>query len=219
MAWDHVVVFRSVRNTLIVSSHNPPFTRPGPIHPFIDPPPPPPLILSTGLRIDAQLNARSRMSHYTRLSIVTLAPGVTLPLGDAGVSEGGKETPVTGVPEGAAINFVTWNNAGTAIAFTVRGTGEPGCALARGPLSLWVADVETGAARQVLTNLNTLMDEHFFLDDDTLGALIIPPGRGPPPLPRRHPARPPHRGQLARGHVGGADVSRLAQRRGRRGPV
>jgi hypothetical protein len=130
------------------------------------------------------------MSHYTRLSIVTLAPGVTLPLGDAGVSEGGKETPVTGVPEGAAINFVTWNNAGTAIAFTVRGTGEPGCALARGPLSLWVADVETGAARQVLTNLNTLMDEHFFLDDDTLGALIIPPGRGPPPCRDATPPAP-----------------------------
>lgn len=137
-----------------------------------------------GLRIDPSINSRSRMSHYTRLSIVSLAPGVTLPAPDSAAS-----IDVTGVPAGCAINFVTWSRDGATLAFTVRATDDPACKLERGPLSLWVADVSTGVARQLLSGLNTVCDDYAWRDDGTLVALTLPPGRGPPP-PGREAAPP-----------------------------
>jgi hypothetical protein len=65
-----------------------------------------------------------------------------------------------GLPEGALLNFVSWSPHGSKIAFTVRSSGEPGAA-PRGPLALWVADVDTLQCRPLLddaTRLNTMFE-------------------------------------------------------------
>ena len=124
------------------------------------------------------------MSHYTHLSIVRLAPGVTVPAPDAAVAR--VDGPGLG---GRLINFATWSRDGTRIAFTARGSGEPGEA-ARGPLELWVADVETGAARRVLSGLNTVFADYTWVTDDVIVALVIPPGRGPAPVRSDAPTGP-----------------------------
>ncbi len=133
-----------------------------------------------GLRVDPGQNTRSRMGYNTALELAPLPAG--------GVP--GTPRPVTGIPAGAWLNFVSWSPNGSRLAFTVRGSGLPG-APARAGLALWVADVATGAARQVLGGsagaLNTVFEEYLWLDDDTLIVPIVPPGRGPMPA---RPATP-----------------------------
>ncbi|GAA0145511.1 serine protease [Lithospermum erythrorhizon] len=51
-----------------------------------------------GIRIDGKCNSRSRMSFYTGIVIHQLLDNDTL----------GPEKEITGLPEGAKINFVTW---------------------------------------------------------------------------------------------------------------
>ena len=132
-----------------------------------------------GLRIDPAQNTRSRMGYNTAIEFAQL------PVGGAP----GPPRRVTGLPPGAWLNFVSWAPDGSRIAFSVRGSGLPG-APPRGSLSLWVADVATGVARQVLGApwaLNTIFDEYSWLDSDTLIVPVVPPGRGPAP---QRPATP-----------------------------
>jgi hypothetical protein len=73
-----------------------------------------PLLLA-GIRIDAEQFSRSRMSYYTGLSIVpsdTLVPAAPEAMMD-----------ITGYPEGAWLNYVTWSPDGSYIAFTTRSPG------------------------------------------------------------------------------------------------
>ncbi len=75
----------------------------------------------SGLRIDAQLNAGSRMGYYTGLSIVQMTDDLVLP------APMERTTPITGYPEGLWINLVSWSQDGRHIAFTVRSPGEQLC--------------------------------------------------------------------------------------------
>ncbi|CAI6005876.1 unnamed protein product [Closterium sp. NIES-64] len=138
-----------------------------------------------GVRIDPEAHSRSRMSFYTGVTIHRVNGDDTL--GDA--------VDITGLPPGSKINFLSWSPDGQHLAFTVRGDGEEGDngeKQAGRQLSLWVADVATGKARQLLgpphAAINAVFDSYAWLDGSTLIASIIPPGH--PPLPTR-PAVPP----------------------------
>ncbi|BDA47831.1 probable glutamyl endopeptidase, chloroplastic [Coccomyxa sp. Obi] len=149
------------------------------------PPPLPPIseiarpeLKLAGLRIDAQLNAGSRMGYYTGLSIVQMTDDLILP------APMERTTPITGYPEGLWINLVSWSQDGRHIAFTVRSPGGPSDP-PRQPLELWVAETATGKARRLLKSpeqgLSSIFDDYMWVDNDTIGALVIPPERGPPP--------------------------------------
>lgn len=138
-----------------------------------------------GLRIDADLSARSRMGYYTGVAIVPSTETVPAP------EE--KLTRVTGYPEGSWLNYVAWSPDSRHISFTVRspgGAGDP----PRQPLELWVADASTGKSRCLLPlptyGLNTIFDDYGWLDDDTIIALLVPEGRGTAPSKPRIPPGP-----------------------------
>ncbi|CAI7893350.1 unnamed protein product [Closterium sp. NIES-53] len=138
-----------------------------------------------GVRIDPEAHSRSRMSFYTGVTIHRVNDDDTL----------GDSVDITGLPPASKINFLSWSPDGQHLAFTVRGDGEEGDngeKQAGRQLSLWVADVATGKARQLLgpphAAINAVFDSYAWLDGSTLIASIIPPGH--PPLPTR-PAVPP----------------------------
>lgn len=81
----------------------------------------------TGLRIDAEMNAGSRMGYYTGLSIVQMTDDLVLPAPKE------RTTPIVGYPEGLWINLVSWSQDGRHIAFTVRSPGESFLTLIKDP--------------------------------------------------------------------------------------
>ncbi|CAL5225819.1 g8598 [Coccomyxa viridis] len=134
-----------------------------------------------GLRIDPDMTSGSRMSYYTGLTIVDMTDDLVLP------APRDATTPITGYPEGFWINLVSWSPDGKHIAFTVRSPGQPGDP-PRKPLELWVAEVATGQARCLTKlGLSSVFDDYMWVDDNTIGALVIPGSRGPapekPPIP------------------------------------
>eukprot|EP00884_Botryococcus_braunii_P016557 jgi/Botrbrau1/3585/Bobra.0078s0037.1 len=103
------------------------------------PPPLPPItelarpeLKLAGLRIDEEMNSRSRMSYYTGMALVDMTEDLVLP------ASASLETPITGYPEGFWINLVSWSRDSRHITFTVRSPGGPGDP-PRHPLELWVA--------------------------------------------------------------------------------
>jgi len=130
-----------------------------------------------GLRIDPEIHSRSRMGYYTGISIIPMDAGYPPP--EEAIMN------IEGIPEGAMLNFVSWSYDGTYLGFTVRYGGEE-----RRPLELWVADVATGKARELIpgTPLNTIFDEYLWLDDENIIACIIPEGQAAPP---KKPVAPP----------------------------
>ena len=163
-----------------------------------------------GLRLDAAQHTRSRLGFATALAFAPLPPG----------GPPGAAVPVTGIPAGAFLNYIKWrvrsrveaflctigkrltclhsrSPSGTRVAFTVRGSGEAGCALPRGGCALWVADADTCVARPVLEGhtLNLSLDEVAWLSDELLVAPVVAHG-GPPPS--RPPAPPGPRVQTSR---------------------
>ncbi|KAF8067166.1 hypothetical protein HT031_002213 [Scenedesmus sp. PABB004] len=131
-----------------------------------------------GVRIDAEQFSRSRMSYYTGLCIV---PADTLVPAPPSATRS-----ITGYPEGAWLNLVSWSPDGRFVSFTTRSPGGPGDP-PRGPLQLWLADVATGAARPLLggRRLNTVFDSYAWVDDTHIVAAVVPQDHGPPP------SRPP----------------------------
>lgn len=138
-----------------------------------------------GLRIDGEINARSRMGYYTSMSICDVS--------EEGVR--GEEKPITGIPEDAKINFTSWSDDGRHFCFTIRtnsvdseGNEE------RSGLSLWVADLTTLEARELLPPttavLNTVFVSYSWVDDNTLIVAAIPEKRGPPPKRKLAPTGP-----------------------------
>jgi len=102
-----------------------------------------------------------------------------------------------GYPPGHLINYVTWSKSGASIAFTTRSPGGPGDPAPRGPLHLWVADAATGLARRLLgggdggvEGLNAVFEDYAWIDEGTIVAAVIPPGRGPPPTRPPAPGGP-----------------------------
>lgn len=99
---------------------------------------------------------------------------------------------VSGLPEGAKINFVSWSPDAQHIAFSVRVPEEED-----GPpslLSLWVADVKTGQARKLIgppqVCLNTIFRLYSWVDDKTIVVSTIPASHGSPPKKPLSPACP-----------------------------
>ena len=131
-----------------------------------------------GLRLDVAQNSRSRMGYNTALEVAPLPVG----------QQPGVPRPITGIPAGAWLNFVSWSPSGSRLAFTVRGSGLQG-APPRGPLELWAADVDTCVARPVLPGfvINSTFEEYVWLNDHTLLAAVVPSDRGPSP---ERPATP-----------------------------
>uniref|UniRef100_A0A1J3IPT7 Probable glutamyl endopeptidase, chloroplastic n=1 Tax=Noccaea caerulescens TaxID=107243 RepID=A0A1J3IPT7_NOCCA len=133
-----------------------------------------------GVRIDGYCNTRSRMSFYTGLGIHQLLPDGTL----------SPEKEITGIPDGGKINFVTWSNDGKHLAFSIR-VDENGNSSK--PI-VWVADVETGEARQLFKSqdifLNAIFESFVWIDNSTLLVSTIPSSRGDPPKKPLVPSGP-----------------------------
>ncbi|XP_057782216.1 probable glutamyl endopeptidase, chloroplastic [Salvia miltiorrhiza] len=132
-----------------------------------------------GVRIDGKCNSRSRMSYYTGIGIYQLLNDGTL----------GPEKEVNGLPSGAKINFISWSNDGSHLAFSVRTDEEDGSS---SKLRLWVAEIETGKARPLFQTpdifLNAVFDNFVWVNNLTLLVCTIPLSRGDPP---KKPLVPP----------------------------
>ncbi len=114
-----------------------------------------------GLRIDPDTGGPSRAGYYTGLTFRRISDGL--------------ERGVTGLPEGAKIGHARWAPNGAHIAFTVR--DEAG-------IVLWVAEVETGAARLLVTDrLNGTFGTPFVWvsDSRTLVCRAVPEDLKRPP--------------------------------------
>lgn len=113
----------------------------------------------------------SRMSFYTGIGIHQIMDDGTL----------GPEKELYGFPCDAKLNFVTWSNDGSCLAFSVRTDEEDGSS---SMLSLWVADVVTGKSRPIFHApdifLNTVFDNFVWVNDSTLLVCTIPSSRGDP---------------------------------------
>ncbi len=113
-----------------------------------------------GLRLDPGTNGPSRTGYYTGLTFRRISDGL--------------ERGVTGLPEGAKIGQAQWAPDGTHIAFTVTDEAE---------IALWVADVQTGAARPLGKNrLNGAFGMPFIWmsDSRTLVYRAVPGDRQAP---------------------------------------
>lgn len=134
-----------------------------------------------GIRIDGKCNSRSRMSSYTGIGIHLLMDDGTL----------GPEKVVTGLPEGAKINFVTWSNDGQHLCFSIRVNEEDGSS---NKLSVWIADLKSGIARPLFQSpdiyLNAVFDNFVWVNNTTLLLCTIPQSRGEPPKKPLVPAGP-----------------------------
>ncbi|KAL0371544.1 UNVERIFIED_CONTAM: putative glutamyl endopeptidase, chloroplastic [Sesamum angustifolium] len=134
-----------------------------------------------GVRIDGKCNSRSRMSYYTGIGIYQLMDDGTL----------GPEKELSGLPSGAKINFVTWSNDGSHLAFSVRTDEEDGSS---GMLKVWVADIEAGKARPLFEAaeifLNAVFDNFVWVNNSTLLVCTIPLSRGGPPKKPLVPSGP-----------------------------
>ncbi|CAL0311149.1 unnamed protein product [Lupinus luteus] len=125
-----------------------------------------------GLRIDGNCNSRSRMSFYTGIGIHQILPNSKL----------GPEIAVTGFPDGAKINFVSWSPDGRHLAFSIRLNEEDNNSSKFG---VWIADVEIGESRPLFQSpnvyLNAVFDNYVWVDNSTLLVCTIPLSRGAPP--------------------------------------
>lgn len=139
-----------------------------------------------GLRIDPASNGQSRQAHFTGLRLKRISDGV--------------ERAVTGLPEGARIDHVRWAAGGNRFAFTVR--EEAG-------LALWVAETESGEARQVTgPRLNAVMGTPYVWEPDgrALVCRMVPEDRGEAP-----PAPQAPKGPVVQENVGKVAPSRTYQ--------
>jgi dipeptidyl aminopeptidase/acylaminoacyl peptidase len=123
-----------------------------------------------GLRIDPGTNGPSRSAHYTGMLLKRI--------------EDGTEKGIVGLPDGARIGNVRWAPDGTAFAFTL--TGETS-------VSLWIADVATGKADEVVNRgLNGIFGTPYSWTPDGTGLVYrsIPEDRGDAPAAPTVPTGP-----------------------------
>jgi hypothetical protein len=129
-----------------------------------------------GVRIDPEINGRSRMtSHCVALSLVaagTLVPTPPDSDGDLRLD----------LPDGLNVQYVSWSPDSRHVAFTTLSPGKPGGA-PREPLQLWVADAASGATRPLMGDLrlNSIFEDYSWLDANTIVATVIDPARGEAP--------------------------------------
>ena len=114
-----------------------------------------------GLRINPRTGGPSRGGHYVAMTLKQI--------------EDGRETPITGLPEGARIREVDWSPDGAHVAFTITHDDR---------IELWAADAGTGEARRLTeARLNALSGSTFewLPDSRALIVKLIPSDRGPEP--------------------------------------
>mmetsp|Transcript_2726 Transcript_2726/g.9902 ORF Transcript_2726/g.9902 Transcript_2726/m.9902 type:complete len:983 (+) Transcript_2726:247-3195(+) len=130
-----------------------------------------------GVRLDPAAYSGSRMTSYTGMGMKRIDEN----------NEVLEEMAITGIPEGAGINYASWSPNGERVAFCLTPPGDE-----RVPLELWVADVATMQAAPVLPQykLNTIFETYTWVDDDVLVASVIPPDHAPPPTKPVAPAGP-----------------------------
>lgn len=130
-----------------------------------------------GIRIDPVANTRSRMSSYLGISIAPLLEDDSL----------GNSEPIEGIPENSRINFLSWSPDARHIAFTVQLDSKNDAVPESRQLSLWVADVASRKARQLIgpptVAVNTVFDSYSWINESTLVVCAVPEGR-PPLAPR-----------------------------------
>ncbi|MDA2930131.1 prolyl oligopeptidase family serine peptidase [Acidobacteria bacterium AH-259-O06] len=123
-----------------------------------------------GLRINPRSNGRSRSRYFLGLKLKRI--------------EDGSQKAVTGIPAGARIGNVEWAPDGKNIAFTLT-QGDR--------VELWVAEVQTGAARPVLdVRLNAAYGQplQWLADSQALVCKVVPADRGPTPSKPTVPSSP-----------------------------
>ena len=121
-----------------------------------------------GMRIKPQTFGPSRTRPYSGLLFVRIADL--------------EEHRITGLPEKARIENVTWSSDGARIAFT--NTTENG-------IELWTADVASAAAGRLTApsiSMTARVTPRWLLDGKTLIACFVPGGHGSEPSPPRVPA-------------------------------
>ncbi|MFY0253379.1 prolyl oligopeptidase family serine peptidase [Chitinophaga sp. 30R24] len=113
-----------------------------------------------GLRINPANFGPSRANYVTGIRIKLV--------------NGTKEYPVTGLPANVRISHVSWSPSGKSIAFAVTDNSS---------ITLWKADVATGAATQwSKRRLNDIIGDVFsWLDDNRVLALAVPGSIGKAP--------------------------------------
>lgn len=157
------------------------------------PPPHPPItdfmreeLKLAGMRIDAEISARTRMSANLGAAVVDWS---ARPKG-AFVSDL-PEVRLEGVPDSMVLNYVRWNPDGSRFSFTLRSDGKPGSP-PREPLALHTAAPGDMVARPVpgCARLNVIFEDYTWLDADVLVAATVPEGRGPRPEPPAAPVGP-----------------------------
>ncbi len=122
-----------------------------------------------GLRINPANNGSSRGYSYSGLRAKNL--------------QSGEEIAISGLPEPLMMQNVQWSADGKFVAFTQH--GETG-------ITLWVADLENGTAKQLSDlMINDAIGAPFdWLNDGTLLVKAIPPGRGEAPVRNTTPSGP-----------------------------
>ncbi len=123
-----------------------------------------------GLRINPRTNGPSRSQYVTGLRLKQI--------------QDGKEKVITGLPDHARIDEVTWSPDGNHIAFNLEREDRT---------ELWGADVESSRARRLVdAEINAAYARSFawLADSHTLICKVIPPDRGVPPEESLIPSGP-----------------------------
>ncbi len=125
-----------------------------------------------GLRINPRSMGKSRQRALDGLAFQSLKDG--------------KEIPVSGLPQGAALTGVSWSPDGKRIAFVAQIEDQ---------LSLWYAELKNGEARQVTPggiSLNGVYGRPYdwLADSKRFAVRIVPEGHGSAPVDSYIPAGP-----------------------------
>ena len=129
-----------------------------------------------GARFDPALRAPSKMSSHTGMSIVSAMESAPL--------QPGAGQPITNIPDGTRINYVSWSPMGTSVAFAVRKEFSDEEVE---PFSLWIADTSTGKARPILDRpMSAIFATYAWISDTKILCAVVPDG-----LPASPPKKPP----------------------------
>ena len=124
-----------------------------------------------GIRINPKTNGSSRSGHYTGLKIKSLLDG--------------KEKRITGLPDQANIENLSWSPDGSKIVFTI--TKSNG-------LELWMADMNAAVAKKltdaVINDAMSGMPYTWFSDNNTILYKKVLPNRGVAPEQNQMPKGP-----------------------------
>ncbi|MEL6922506.1 MAG: prolyl oligopeptidase family serine peptidase, partial [Bacteroidota bacterium] len=124
-----------------------------------------------GIRINPKTNGPSRASHFTSMTLKSVADL--------------KEYPVEGLPEQARMQSVSWSPDGSRLLFTH--TLEDG-------IELWMVDIAAATARQltgpIINNSMGGLPYRWFPDSRTIFYKAIPNDRGAAPTPPNVPNGP-----------------------------